>query len=141
MNKKLYILIFCFFTALPLFSESNGAMYKLLIENYRTRNTVELVSPEKEIIKNYIDKLDAKKDITIFKMPIEYFIVLKYKDCTLKYCLSGDGYLENDDNYAIIVDDKFKKLIENLDYSECLQNEIKVFGNNFINFTIDKLSK
>ena len=26
-------------------------------------------------------------------------------------------------------------------YSECLQNEIMVFGNNFINFTIDKLSK
>ena len=115
MNKKLCTLVFCFFAALPIFSNSKGEMYKLLIENFRTRKTVEITSPEKEIIKKYIDELDSKKDISIFKMPIEYFIVLKYKDCTLKYCLSRDGYLANDENYAIIVDDEFKKIIENLD--------------------------
>lgn len=50
-------------------------------------------------------------------------------------------YLVNDDNYAIIVDDEFKKSLRIWIYSECLQNEIMVFWNNFINFTIDKLSK
>lgn len=114
MNKKLCTLVFCFFTALQLFSNSKGAMYKLLIENYRTRNTVELVSPEKEIIKNYIDELDSKKGITIFKMPIPYLIILEYEGSTFYYRFSDD-YLANDDNYAIIVDDEFKKIIENLD--------------------------
>ena len=115
MNKKLCTLVFCFFAALPIFSNSKGEMYKLLIENYSTQKIVELTSPEKEIIKKYIDKLDSNKGITLIKMPIEYLIILKYEDCTLEYCLSRDGYLANDDNYAIIVDDEFKKIIENLD--------------------------
>ena len=113
MNKKLCTLVFCFFAALPIFSNSKGEMYKLLIENYRTRKIVELTSPEKEIIKKYIDKLDSNKGITLIKMPIEYLIILEYEGSTFYYRFSDD-YLANDDNYAIIVDDEFKKIIENL---------------------------
>ena len=47
-------------------------------------------------------------------MPIAYLIILKYEDSTFYYRFSDD-YLVNDDNYAIIVDDKFKKILENLD--------------------------
>lgn len=112
MKKNLCILIF-FFSMLPFFSNSKNGDYTIVIKNYETRDTVELSSPKKEIIKLYIEELDSKKEIQILKMPIDYLIFVKYQEVTFKYIFSGD-YLVNDDNYAIIIDGKFKELIESL---------------------------
>ena len=70
MNKKLCILLLYFFMVLPFFSDSTTDMYSLSVINYTTKNMVKLSTPEKEIVKRYIEELDSKKEIRIFLVAI-----------------------------------------------------------------------